>query len=173
MRDYLRGGGGSGSGVVVAMASLASGGVVRCIAMHHDTAKPLGVFTELRRCACNAFARRELGWVEGKKRRSGEERMVEKVLSNAVGSRVRCSRNTIILVTSLCNRASCILEFDPCNSPWHRTTTEVGDLFEYTARTWARTGVERRGGEVSDRAVLRLLTTPNRFRFEHDSYIKG
>lgn len=27
--------------------------------------------------------------------------------------------------------------------------------------------------KVSDRAVLRLLTTPNRFRFKHDSYIKG
>lgn len=27
---------------------------MRCIAMQHDTTKPLGVFTELRRCAMPA-----------------------------------------------------------------------------------------------------------------------
>lgn len=96
------------------------------------------------------------------------ERMVEKVLSNAVVP-PSVLRNTIILVTSLTPsifRVSSSWTVRSYNSPWHRT--EVGDLLQRRVRA---NRLQR--GEVSDRAVLRLLTTPNRFRFEHDSYIKG
>lgn len=69
--------------------------------------KPLGVFTELRRCAVAPLvthlrayneAKRELR-EGGRERRSGE-RTVEKVLSNAVVP-PSVLRNTIISVTSL------------------------------------------------------------------------
>lgn len=69
--------------------------------------KPLGVFTELRRCAVAPLvthlrayneAKRELQ-EGGRERRSGE-RTVEKVLSNAVVP-PSVLRNTIISVTSL------------------------------------------------------------------------
>lgn len=174
---------------------------VQCIAIHHDT-KPLGVFTELqrrvaarlRRCqgfvpgVTRAFAgdgngtrrnedsgRMERGrrvrWPERAKWESTEQK-VEKVLSNAVVLPWML-RNTIILVTLVTHptifasiRSSRLsLTGGSYNSPQRRT--EVGDLRR------PRTCEPPLEGSYRAKLLLRLLTTPNRFRFEHDSYIKG
>lgn len=143
--------------------------------------KPLGVFTELRRCAVapvpfvplvthlRAYneAKRELreGGREGEKKRRTDGRK----------SFIECGRTAFGVAKhnylgnvaySSIFRVSSSWTVRSYNSPWHRT--EVGDLLQWRVRA-----NRSRRGEVSDRAVPRLLTTPNRFRFEHDSYIKG
>lgn len=78
---------------------------VRCIAMHHDTKTTWsfhGVASLRGSTACNAFAGVQRGETRIAGGREGEkkERMVEKVLSNAVVP-PSVLRNTIISVTSL------------------------------------------------------------------------
>lgn len=147
---------------------------VRCIAMHHDTKTTWsfhGVASLRGSTACNAFA----GVQRGETRIAGGREGEKKRRTDGRKSFIECGRTAFGVAKhnylgnvaySSIFRVSSSWTVRSYNSPWHRT--EVGDLLQWRVRA-----NRSRRGEVSDRAVPRLLTTPNRFRFEHDSYIKG